>query len=113
MLFSLSLLLALTCLIPAVPKLGGNPRMRATAYRFEIDWPRYRLIGVAELAAAAGVLAGLVWRPIGLAAALCMALLLLGAIVMHVRVGDSARHQLPALVVLAIDALYLSAAFTM
>jgi len=110
---SLSLLLALACLLPAVPKLAGNARMRAAASHFEIAWPRYRLIGVAEFAAAAGVLVGLVWPPIGVAAAACMALLLIGAIATHLRVGDSVEHQLPALAALVIDALYLSAVFKM
>jgi len=98
--------------MPAGGKLTGQPRMRASAAHFGITWKRYRLIGVAELAAAAGVLAGLAWRPIGLAAGLCLGLLLLGAIATHVRAGDAVRQALPALLILALVTLYLAAALT-
>ena len=53
--------------------------MLASASHFGIPWSSYRLIGVAELAAVAGVLAGLLWLPIGVAAASGMAVLLVGA----------------------------------
>ena len=69
MFVTLSLLLAAVYLLPAAGKILGHPKMRQSAARFGISWPRYRLIGVAELAAAAGVLIGLWWHPIGLAAA--------------------------------------------
>jgi hypothetical protein len=111
MLFSLSLLVAAACLIPSAAKLTGQARMRASAAHFGISWQRYQLIGVAEFAAAAGVLAGLVWRPIGLLAGLCLAALLGGAILTHMRSGDGGRELAPALLILAIDALYLVVAF--
>jgi hypothetical protein len=109
---SISLILAALCLLPAVPKLTGQPRMRASASRFGIAWQRYRLIGVAELTAAAGVMAGLVWRPLGVGAALCFAVLLLGAVFTHVRAGDSARELAPALIVFTVDVVYLVVAGT-
>jgi hypothetical protein len=43
--------------------------MRWSADHFGIAWRRYRLIGVTELAAAVGVLIGLLWWPTGLLAA--------------------------------------------
>ena len=112
MLTSLSLIVAAACLIPAGAKLTSQPRMRASAAHFGIAWQRYQLIGLAELAAAIGVLAGLVWRPIGLVAGMCLAVLLLGAILTHVRSGDSGRELMPALLILALDALYLAIAFS-
>jgi hypothetical protein len=54
---ALSLLLAAACLLPGLAKLLGHPKMQKSAAHFGIPWPHYRLIGVAELAAAAGVLA--------------------------------------------------------
>ena len=77
MYLTLSLLLTLVCLVPAAAKLAGHPKMRHAAGHFGIAWRRYRLIGVAELIAAAGVLVGLFWRPAGLLAAVGMILLLL------------------------------------
>ncbi|MGO9083380.1 MAG: DoxX family protein [Streptosporangiaceae bacterium] len=59
MFVTISLLLAAACLLPAAGKLTGQPRMRQSAAHFGIPWPRYRLIGIAELAAAAGILIGL------------------------------------------------------
>jgi hypothetical protein len=107
---TLSVLLAATCFFPAVAKLRSHPKMLASASHFGIPWDRYRLIGVAELAAAAGVLAGLAWGALGLAAATAMALLLIGALVTHRRAGDGLKHAAPAVVALAISLAYLAVA---
>jgi hypothetical protein len=110
MLVTVSLLLAALCLLPAAGKLLGHPRMRQSAAHFGIAWPRYRLIGAAELAAAAGVLAGLWWHPLGVAAAAGMTLLLLGALITHRRAADSGKEMAPALLVLAVTLAYLAIA---
>jgi uncharacterized membrane protein YphA (DoxX/SURF4 family) len=60
---ALSILLAAACLLPGLAKVLGHPKMQKSAAHFGIPWRRYRLIGVAELAAAVGVLAGLWWHP--------------------------------------------------
>jgi DoxX-like family len=73
---------------------------------------RYRLIGVAELAATAGVLAGLWRHPLGVAAAAGMTLLLAGALITHRRAADSGKEMTPALLALAITAAYLAIALT-
>jgi uncharacterized membrane protein YphA (DoxX/SURF4 family) len=112
MFVTISLLLAVACLLPAVGKLTAQPRMRKSAAHFGIPWPRYRLIGVAELAAAAGILAGLWWHPVGLAAAAGMVLLLLGALITHRRAADSGKETAPALLALAITIAYLAVALT-
>src|SRR6185503_9358407 len=108
MLTTVSIILAAASLAAAVPKLSSHPRMRASAAHFGIAWHRYQLIGVAELAATLGVLAGLVYKPLGVLAAVCLAPLLLGAIAAHLRAGGVGRELAPALLVLAIDALYLA-----
>ena len=110
MFIALSLLLVAVCLIPAVAKLAGHPKMRHAARHFGIAWRRYRLIGVAELAAAAGVLVGLFWRPAGLLAAAGMILLLIGALVTHRRAHDSVREALPAVLALVVSGTYLAVA---
>jgi len=107
---ALSVLLLTGCLLPGAAKVGGHPRMRESAQHFRIPWQRYRLIGVAELAAAAGVLAGLRWHPLGLAAAAGMAFLLVGALIMHRRAGDRGRETGPALIILLIVLGYLTTA---
>jgi uncharacterized membrane protein YphA (DoxX/SURF4 family) len=109
---ALSLLLAAACLLPGSAKLLGHPKMQKSAARFGIPWRRYRLIGVAEVAAAAGVLIGLWWHPLGLAAAAGMALLLLGAVITHRQAADSGKEMAPALLALAITLAYLAIALT-
>jgi DoxX-like family len=112
MFVAISLLLAAACLFPAAAKLASHPKMRHAAAHFGIPWSRYRLIGVAELAAAAGILIGLWWHPLGLAAAAAMALLLLGAIVAHRKAADSAKEMAPAWVALLLTLAYLTIALT-
>jgi uncharacterized membrane protein YphA (DoxX/SURF4 family) len=106
----LSLLLAAVCLLPGAAKLMGQPKMRDSAARFGIPWHRYRLIGAAELAAAAGVLIGLWWHPLGVAAAAGMAVLLIGAVITHRRAEDSVKEMAPAVVALVITLAYLGSA---
>jgi hypothetical protein len=110
MFVAVSLLLAAACLIPAAAKLASHPKMRHAAAHFGIPWPRYQLIGAAELAAAGGVLAGLRWHPLGLAAAAGMTLLLLGALITHRRAADGRKEMAPALLALAITIAYLAVA---
>jgi uncharacterized membrane protein YphA (DoxX/SURF4 family) len=112
MFVTISLLLVAACLLPAVGKLTGQPKMRQSAAHFGIPWPRYRLIGVAELAAAAGVLIGLWWHPLGVAAAAGLALLLLGALITHRRAADHGKEMAPALLGLALTLAYLAIALT-
>jgi uncharacterized membrane protein YphA (DoxX/SURF4 family) len=109
---ALSLLLAAACLLPGSAKVLGHPKMQKSAAHFGIPWRHYRLIGVAELAAAAGVLAGLWWHPLGVAAAAGMAVLLTGALITHRRALDSAKEMMPALLALAITIGYLAVAAT-
>jgi hypothetical protein len=110
MFIALSLLLAAACLVPAVGKLRSHPKMLAAAGHFAIPWERYRLIGVAELAAAAGVLAGLSWAPLGVAAASGMAVLLVSALIVHRRAQDGLQEAAPALIGLLISLAYLAIA---
>src|SRR5580693_9359776 len=112
MFVTISLLLAAACLLPAAVKLTSQPRMRKSAAHFGIPWSRYRLIGAAELAAAAGTMIGLWWHPLGLAAAAGMALLLLGAIITHRKAADSAQEMAPALLALLLTLAYLTIALT-
>ncbi len=110
MFITLSLLLVAACLVPAVGKVTAQPKMVASATHFGIPWERYRLIGAAELTAAAGVLAGLAWAPAGVAAAAGMAALVLGALVVHRRSGDSVAEAAPAVVALAVSLAYIAVA---
>jgi len=109
---ALSVLLGVACLVPATAKLRSHPKMLASASHFGIPWARYRLVGFAEIAAATGVLIGLFWAALGLAAASGMALLLVGALAAHRRAGDGLKHAAPAVVALAISLAYLAVALS-
>ncbi|MDT5274969.1 MAG: hypothetical protein QOG95_1901 [Mycobacterium sp.] len=63
---------------------------------------QWRVIGSLELAGVAGVLAGLAWPPIGIAAAIGLTLLILGAIAFHVRASDSVADTAPAVIALGL-----------
>ena len=102
-----SVVYALMCAAPAAMKLTGTAQMRTAAEHFGIPWNRYRVIGILEAAAAAGVLAGICWRIVGLAAALGMVALLVGAAIMHRRAHDAIRESVSALVFLAASVVYL------
>jgi len=109
---AVTVLLALLCLLPAAAKLSGHPRMRQSAQHFGIAWERYRLIGVAELAAVVGLLVGLRVRVLGISAAVGVVVLLIGALITHARAKDAAKEQVPAGVVLLAAIAYLLAAAT-
>ena len=110
MFITISLLLAAACLLPAAGKLAGQSKMQQSAAHFGIPWSRYRLIGVAELAAAAGILIGLWWHPLGVAAAAGMAVLLVGALVTHRKAADNVKEMAPAWLGLVLTLAYLALA---
>jgi hypothetical protein len=72
---------------------------------------QWRAIGVLELAGVVGVLAGLLWAPIGVAAAIGLALLAVGAVAFHVRTSDGFAKTAPAVIgiVLAVATAILQA----
>lgn len=58
-----------------------------------------RLIGCVEIVGAIGLIAGLIWPVIGLLAAVGCAMLMAGAVVSHLRVGDAVVRALPAVII--------------
>lgn len=83
-------------------KLFGVRQSLAIRDHLGVEPTQWRLIGLLELAGVAGVLAGLAWPPIGVAAAIGLALLSLGAIVFHGRASDSAADTAPAVIGLGL-----------
>ena len=101
-------LTALFMLGGGVGKVTGQPAMRESAQHFAIQWEHYRFLGVVEIAAAVGVVAGLWLNGLGLAAGVGVTALMVGAVLYHVRFGDSAKRTVPALVALAASAAYVA-----
>lgn len=79
-------------------KLLGVPQSLAIRDHLGIAPMQWRGIGLLELSGVAGALAGLAWRPIGVAAAIGLALLAIGAVVSHVRASDSVVDTVPAVI---------------
>lgn len=85
----LSVLLALAALGAGIPKIrlkGDVPQQLQEHMGVSAGLTRF--IGLAEAAAAVGLLAGLRWHPLGIAAAIGLVILFVGAIVYHQRAGD-------------------------
>jgi DoxX-like family len=104
-----TILLAALFTFSASIKLLGVRQSLAIRDRLGVKPLQWRLIGVCELAGVAGVLVGLLWTPIGIAAAIGLALLTIGAIAYHVRVSDTVADLAPAVigVLLALTAVVL------
>jgi uncharacterized membrane protein YphA (DoxX/SURF4 family) len=85
---------------------GGNARNMPeefAAYGLPA-WFTY-LVGTLKVGAALCLLAG-VWVPrLALPAALVICVLMVGALVMHLKIGDPAKKSVPALAILAMSAL--------
>lgn len=71
-----------------------------TSARLGIDQRRFGIIGVLQVVGAVGLLLGLAWSPLGVAAAVGLILLMLGAVTTHVRIGDPAFDAAPAVICL-------------
>ncbi|MFE2578707.1 DoxX family protein [Streptomyces sp. NPDC059378] len=103
----LAVLLAAIFLLLGAAKLAAVPAMREAAAHVGMTTTHYRLLGALEVAAAAGLLAGLRITALGAAAAAGLILLMAGAVVIHLRSGDPAARCLPAAVVGALAAAHL------
>ena len=97
-----SILLAALFLFAASIKLLGVRQSLAIRDHLKISPALWRVIGLLELAGVVGVLAGLKWPPLGIAAAAGLALLSLGAITSHVRSSDSIGDTAPSVIGLGL-----------
>lgn len=88
-------------------KVSGQTAMRESAAHIGMQWSQFRLIGLAEVAGAIGVVLGLASNDlvaVGVAAAAGLALVGIGAVGVHRKAGDPASGFAPA-AVLSIVAL--------
>jgi hypothetical protein len=77
-----------------------------TGIGVKLSW--FLPLSVLEIAAAAGLLIGIAWRPLGIAAAIGVVLYFIGALTTHVRAKDFKHMQPPALLlILGIVAAWL------
>jgi hypothetical protein len=91
-------LMSLLAIVSGVAKLRHDPHVVQVideVVRVPMKW--FPWLAACEFAGAAGLLIGLAWPPIGMAAAVGLVLYFLGAIVAHLRVGDIKGIGTPAL----------------
>jgi hypothetical protein len=92
----LSIGLAALFAITGSAKLLRAPWTLAAARRLGCSENAFRAIGALEAAAVMGLLAGLLWGPLGIAAAVGLVALLVGAVIAHRRAGDPCTGRGPA-----------------
>ena len=100
-------LLVLVCVFLGSAKVLAVPAMRERAAHVGFTVDQYRVLGVLELAAAAGLVIGLAAPTLGTLAACGLLLLLGGAFASHLRAGDRVPGLAPALLVGVLTAGYL------
>ncbi|MFC8342433.1 DoxX family protein [Streptomyces sp. NPDC057280] len=108
----LTAVLSLVLLPLGLAKLAAAPVMRQAAAHLGMSVRLYRLVGALEVAAVAGLLTGLAWTPLGVAAATGLVLLMTGAAVVHLRHGDPPLRAVPAAVMALIALTYAATAMT-
>ena len=102
----LAAVLAIVFGAAGVAKIVGVPVMRTAARYLGFSVGQYRVIGALELAGAVGLLVGLVVPVIGVAAAIGLGLLLIGAGAAHALNRDDAARVAVPLVLVATVAAY-------
>jgi DoxX-like family len=100
-----TVLLAAILAFAAVRKLTHRPDVVAGYAKVGVPEERLNQLAFILLLGAAGLLLGLVWTPIGIAAAIGVVVYFLLAIAAHVRHGDT--HNLPTPV--AVEAIAVAA----
>lgn len=93
----LAVLLALAFGAAGGQKLAGAKSVMDSADHVHFSHNSYKIIGALEILAAIGLLAGLAVWPLGVAAGIGLVLLMTGAVISHIRVGDKIAQFGPAL----------------
>jgi uncharacterized membrane protein YphA (DoxX/SURF4 family) len=86
-----SVIVALAFLAAGGAKLARVAQSLEIRDRLRIPTTRWTAIGVLEVLGAAGVLIGLAVPAVGIAAAVCLVLLMVGAVMAHARAGEIAQ----------------------
>jgi uncharacterized membrane protein YphA (DoxX/SURF4 family) len=102
-----SILLAVILLASGFGKLAKQKQQLETMRKVKFPLDKLWLLAAAEIAGAAGLIIGLFWWPLGVAAAIGVILYFVGAIGSHLRVRDSGWPPAAVLLLLAAAALVL------
>lgn len=92
----LTIALALLLAVTGIPKVLNTATAQRNTEHLNITTGLSRMIGVAEIAATAGLLAGIAFAPLRIVTAAAVCLLMAGAIAYHLKAHDKAQATLPA-----------------
>jgi hypothetical protein len=103
-----STLLAAALAFAAIRKLSHRPEVVATYVRVGVPEDRLDYLAMVLLVGAAGLIAGLFWAPIGVAAAIGVVCYFVLAVAAHIRANDVENLPTPlAIELIAVAALIL------
>jgi hypothetical protein len=97
-----SILLALEMAVIGAPKVVQLSAVRASAEHLGVGVALDRTIGVAQMAAAAGLLLGIAFPALSVVTGAAVCLLMCGAIGYHIKAKDKVSAMLPAIVTAAV-----------
>ncbi|WP_280253915.1 DoxX family protein [Nocardia abscessus] len=101
----LAVVMSVVLVVSAGAKFTRPRRMVEQMSTLELPFAVLPFLGVTQIAGASGLITGVWWGPLGVAAAICLTLYFIGAVAAHVRVGDI--KGAPPAAVLAIAAAVL------
>lgn len=104
---AMSIVLAGLAVVSGAGKLARHQLQVEVMQRVGVPLDRMWLLATAELAGAAGLIVGLWWWPIGVAAAAGLTLYFIGAVLAHLRVRDHSIGTALAMLVLSAATLAL------
>jgi hypothetical protein len=104
--------LALEMVGAGVPKLLQLSAVRQSAEHLGVSVGLHRMIGAAEVAAAAGLGLGIAYPPLAIVTGVAVCLLMCGALGYHIKAGDKISVMLPAILtaVMAVAVALLATA---
>jgi len=102
-----AVVLALGLVASARGKLVGDPRIVTALTGVGVPRGWFPWLATAEIAGGLGLLAGIAYRPLGIAAAIGVVLYFAGAVITHVRAGDTKGLAAPG-VILVVSAAALT-----
>jgi len=97
-----SLLLGLAFVGAGVAKLRRQEPVTGTLEQLGVGASLQRAIGLLEVLGGAGVVLGLLVQPLGIAAAVGLLVLMVGAVGYHAKAGDSVKASAGAVVLLVV-----------
>lgn len=107
-----SVLLAVLLLASAGGKRTRNPQVVTNLASAGVAPGQFPLLAALEIAGAVGLVLGLLWAPLGIAAAIGVILYFVAAIVAHLRLGNWSIGPAGFYLILAVAALVLRIAIS-